>query len=98
MDLTPAQKARAKRERLAARFNAWIEENEIEPERTSNGEARRCKHKLLILSEEGKCQFDPYLGGIGLAWHLDDFRRGLLSNTGTVRVMIAVIDLIGEEE
>lgn len=92
-DLTPAQKAARDRARLAERFNAWLDAT-IPEVRTADGAIRKDKHGLSYLDDERRRALDHYLGGIKLSWHCDEFRRGELTHTGTVRVTLAVERLL----
>lgn len=75
--------------KLVDEFHDWLAVNISE---------RFSRTPAVKLTEEEQCQLDPHLGGIGLAWHLDDFRKGGLSNSGTIRVTLAVKKLLGKPE
>lgn len=93
MDLTPAYKARKGREELARKFNDWLDRT-IPEARNADGEIRKDKHGLTYLDDERRWELDAYLGGWKLAWHIDEFRRGEFTHMGTVRVTIAVRQLL----
>ena len=91
--MTPKEKAAYDRARLADQFNLWLDEC-IPPPRKADGSIRKDRHGLTAMDDERCRALDPYMGGMKLAWHVDEFRRGELTSLGTVRVTIAVKELL----